>query len=294
MPLDCEVSFGVKKPQKNHFSALCFKKDVGDYFYKGVQSKAMLGPFKISPIPDLCYSPLMTVPKKSLRRVIVDFSFPSGKAVNDGISKNTYLKFEVDFSLPSVKSMVDRLNDLGRGALLYKRDLKGAFRQFNVDPGDYRFTGLCWNGDTYIDTRLAMGLRSAAYCCQSVTEIVAKIARRNAFVLVYLDDFGGAEKADMAYDSFNHLGWLLDYFGLEEARDKAVPPSTKMDWLGITFDTVEWTMALKPGKLQELLGWLPKLLTYRRVKKVLLQKILGNLVWASAVVRAGTIFFNRC
>ena len=126
-----------------------------------------------------------------------------------------------------------------------------------------------------------------------MTEIVAKIARRNAFVLVYLDDFGGAEKADMAYDSFNHLGWLLDYFGLEEARDKAVPPSTKMDWLGITFDTVEWTMALKPGKLQELLGWLPKLLTYRRVKKVLLQKILGNLVWASAVVRAGTIFFNR-
>ena len=166
MPLDCDVSFGVKKPQKNHFSALCFKKDVGDYFYKGVQSKAMLGPFKLSPIPDLCYSPLMTVPKEnSLRRVIVDFSFPPGKAVNDGISKYSYLKFEVDFSLPSVKTMVDRLNALGKGALLYKRDLKGAFRQFNVDPGDYRFTGLCWNGDTYIDTRLAIGLKSSIYCC---------------------------------------------------------------------------------------------------------------------------------
>ena len=294
MPLDCEVSFGVKKPQKNHFSAISFKKEVSQYFNKGTQSKALLGPFKSSPIPELCYSPLMSVPKEDFkRRIIVDFSFPPGNAINDGIPKTTYLEFQVEFSLPSVRSMVDRLNELGKGCLLYKRDLKGAFRQFNIDPGDYRFTGLKWDGDIYIDTRLAMGLRSAAFCCQSVTEIVANIARQKAFVLVYLDDFGGAELVDKAHDSFNHLGWLLEHFGLEEAPDKAVSPTTKMDWLGISFDTVEWTMALKPGKLQELLGWLPKLLNYRRVKKVLLQKILGNLVWASAVVRAGVIFFNR-
>ena len=31
----------------------------------------------------------------------------------------------------------------------------------------------------------------------------------------------------------------------------------------------------------------------KRVKKVLLQKVLGSLVWASAVVRAGVVFFNR-
>ena len=52
-------------------------------------------------------------------------------------------------------------------------------------------------------------------------------------------------------------------------------------------------MALKPTKLQELLAWLPKLLRYSRVKKALLQKVLGSLVWASAVVRAGVVFFNR-
>ena len=236
----------------------------------------------------------MTVPKEhSKRRVIVDFSFPPGKAINDGIPRDTYLDFEVKFSLPSVRSMVDRLNVLGVGSLMYKRDLKGAFRQFNLDPGDYRFNGLSWDGDIFIDTRLAMGLRSSAYCCQSVTEIVAKIAGEKAFVLIYLDDFGGAEKASKAHESFNHLGQLLDYFGLEESTDKAVAPTTNMDWLGITFDTVEWTMALKPGKLEELLCWLPKLLNYKRVKKVLLQKVLGNLVWASAVVRAGIIFFNR-
>ena len=294
MPIDCKPSFGVKKAQKNHFSAVSFKEEVSDYVEKGVHSKALLGPFELSPIEDLCFSPLMSVPKEtSKRRIIVDFSFPPGNSINDGISRSSYLDFEVDFSLPSVKSMVSRLNDLGTGCLLYKRDLKGAFRQFSTDPGDYRFTGLRWDGKTYIDTRLAMGLRSSAFCCQSVTEIVAKIAGEKAFVLVYLDDFGGAEQADSAHAAFVSLGELIEYFGLEEAQEKAVAPTTKMDWLGISFDTLEWTMALKPGKLQDLLDWLPCLLKLKRVSKVMLQKVLGNLVWASAVVSAGAVFFNR-
>ena len=52
--------------------------------------------------------------------------------------------------------------------------------------------------------------------------MVAKVAGKVGYVLVYLDDFGGAEKA--------------------------VTPSTRMEWLGIAFDTAEWTMALRPGQ----------------------------------------------
>lgn len=294
MPIDCKAEYGAKRQQKNHFSAISFQQAVDQYFQKGIQSKAILGPFQQSPIHGLCFSPLMSVPKEELqRRIIVDFSFPPGQSINDGISKATYLDCTVDFNLPSVQSMVTRLNKLGRGCLMYKKDLKGAFRQFSTDPRDYRCTGLTWKGNIYVDTRLAMGLRSAAYCCQSVTELVAKIACERAHVLVYLDDFGGAELAEKASESFNHLGWLLQYFGLKEAPEKAVAPTTKMDWLGISFDTVEWSMAVKPGKLQELLLWLPELLKCHRVKKVLLQKVLGSLVWASAVVRAGVVFFNR-
>ena len=294
MPIFCEESFGVKNPQKNHFSALSFKKDIDEFFNKSVQSKDILGPFKSSPIADLRFSPLMTVPKDTdKRRVIVDFSFPPGKSINDGIPKTTYLEFVVEFSLPSVRSMVDRINFLGKGCLLFKRDLSGAFRQFPIDPGDYIFTGLSWGEDVFVDTKLAMGMRNSAFCCQSVTEIVAKIACKEMCVFVYLDDFGGAETVDKAQDSFSRLGQLLSHFGLKEAVDKAVPPTTCMEWLGISFNTLDWTMALKPGKLQELLEWLPRLLKLRRVKKVLLQKVLGNLVWAAAVVRSGTIFFNR-
>ena len=294
MPINCKQNFGIKRQQKNHFSAIAHKSAINDYICKNVTSQAMLGPFDKPPITDLCFSPLMSVPKEeNKRRIIVDFSYPPGKSINDGIPKATYLEFEVQFSLPSVQSMVSRLNELGPGCLMYKKDLKGAFRQFSTDPGDYRFTAVTWEGKIYLDTRLAMGLRSSAYCCQSVTEIVAKIVSMKAHVLVYLDDFGGAELADKAWESFNHLGWVLEHCGLEEAPEKAVAPSTKMDWLGVSFNTEEWSMALKPCKLSELLEWLPKLLKYKRVKKVLLQKVLGSLVWASAIVRAGVVFFNR-
>ena len=294
MPINCKPGYGVKTQQKNHFSAVCQEEAIEEFLESSIKSKALLGPFREAPIPELCFSPLMSVPKEDTkRRVIVDFSYPAGTFVNDGISKVCYLNLAIEFCLPSVQEMVSRLNDLGPGCLLYKRDLKGAFRQFNIDPGDYCFTGVSWKEKAYIDTRLAMGLRSSAYCCQSATEMLAKIANRRAHVLVYLDDFGGAELANKALESFNHLGWLLEHCGLEESPEKAVAPASVMDWLGVRFDTVKWTMALKPGKLNELLEWLPKLLKHTRVRKVLLQKVLGSLVWASAVIRAGVIFFNR-
>ena len=147
MPINCKYNFGIKKLQKNHFSAISHKDAIEDYLGKNVEVQALLGPFTVFPIPELCCSPLMSVPKEDAkRRVIVDFSFPPGRAVNDGISKVRYLEFEVQFSLPSVQSMVSRINGLGPGCLLYKRDLKAAFRQFSTDPGDYCFTGLSWEG----------------------------------------------------------------------------------------------------------------------------------------------------
>ena len=166
MPLDCKNDYGVKEPQDNHRSALSFPKAIENYLGKNGESHMVLGPFCMSPILDLRYSPLMTVPKEETeRRVIVDFSFPAGISINDGIPKATYLDHNVEFSLPSVQSMVGRVNALGKGCLLYKRDLKSAFRQFSTDPGDYKYTGMSWKGKIYIDTRLAMGLRSSAYCC---------------------------------------------------------------------------------------------------------------------------------
>ena len=60
-------------------------------------------------------------------------------------------------------------------------------------------------------------------------EMIPKVAGERAFILVYLDDFGEAEQASKAVDSFTHLGSLLEYFGLEEVPEKSVALTTRMD-----------------------------------------------------------------
>ena len=53
MPINCRANFGVQKMQKNHFSALSFKESIEEYLSKNVKCQAMLGPFRVPPIPDL-------------------------------------------------------------------------------------------------------------------------------------------------------------------------------------------------------------------------------------------------
>ena len=97
-PINCDPSFGVRKPQKNHHSALAFSKQVDLYFQKGIDAKELIGPFNNIPIPELCFSPIMTVPKDHHdRRLVVDFSFPPGQAINEGIPKDRYLNIFILF-----------------------------------------------------------------------------------------------------------------------------------------------------------------------------------------------------
>ena len=45
---------------------------------------------------------------------------------------------------------------------MFKRDLKRAYRQIPVDPGDIHVLGYKWDNKLYFDTALPMGLKSAA------------------------------------------------------------------------------------------------------------------------------------
>jgi hypothetical protein len=53
----------------------------------------------------------------------------------------------------------------------------------------------------------------------------------------YLDDFGGAETKEKGWKAYETLGESLMSCGSEESVDKAVTPTTKMTFLGVTNDT---------------------------------------------------------
>ena len=86
-----------------------------------------------------------------------------------------YLGELIDLHYASVGQVCEMVMRTGWGAHIYKRDLRHAYRQIPIDPGDYKYLGYCWNELLYFDTVLAMGQRNAAMACSRTTKAIMYI-----------------------------------------------------------------------------------------------------------------------
>ncbi|XP_053372607.1 uncharacterized protein LOC128546268 isoform X1 [Mercenaria mercenaria] len=283
---------------KNHKGARDFPTDLEKYLIKEATNKAIIGPFSENPFAEqIKISPLNTVPKanKVDRRVILDLSFPKdGSAVNDHISKDSYLGEEVLLVFPKIDDFVALIKSKGQGCLMYKLDLSRAYRQISICPSNYNLVAFSWKGHIFCDTVLSMGLRSAAQICQRVTNAFANMMWNfGVAVLNYLDDFAGAENKVIAPFAFSLLRSLLVKSGIDEAMEKACSPSTLMIFLGVLFDSESMAMQVTPDKLSEIKllikEWLNR--THASLKDI--QKLLGKLNFVGACVRSSRVFINR-
>ena len=146
----------------------------------------------------------------------------------------------------------------GRGCHLYKRDLKRAYHQIPVDVADVPLLGYYFKGAFYFDLYLSMGLRSAAFICQRVTDAIRYMRQMMQIaVLNYLDDFGGADTPELALKAYEELGHVLI-----SCRIKGLSPKHKMVFIGVMFDTEDLTLSVTAERLQEILelvdSWLQK------------------------------------
>ena len=282
---------------RNHSGALNFPSDMHSYLQGELARKSVVGPFISVPFRNgMAVSPLYTVPKKdtSERRVILDLSWPPGTSVNDGILPNVLDGSEFQLSYPTVDSIAALVVQKGPGCLIYKRDLKRAYRQFRVDPYDFPLLGFKWEDQYFFDIVLPMGLRSAAMACQRITNAVSYICAQHGFdVLNYLDDFQGVETPDNADRAFRFTQSLLNTLGLVESHEKACPPSTTMTCLGVQVDTVDMTISVTPARVQELSLLLDTWLHKKSATKRELQSLLGKLSFVSKCVRQSRIFLMR-
>ncbi|CAC5361190.1 unnamed protein product [Mytilus coruscus] len=121
----------VEKKCRNHTGVRFYPKDIEKYIKKEKTYCAVLGPFKVNPFSDkFVISPLNSVPKSGSaeRRVIMDLSHPKGHSVNDCIEKNEYLGDRDDFHYPNVDKLVDIIKSKSQNCLVFKRDLRCAYR----------------------------------------------------------------------------------------------------------------------------------------------------------------------
>ena len=285
---------------QNHASSLAYPAHVDHFIDTELKHGALIGPFPQThpPFTHVATSPLMSRPKKNSehRRIIMDFSFPIGHAVNSGIPKDTYLGLPYKLHYPTIDDYVRLILNHGPGCFLYKVDLARAFRMLPADPLDYPLLGIYWNDQLYIDTAIGFGLRTGSMACQRVTNAIGYIMGTfyGATTLQYVDDCVGVE-ADKATASaaYGNLRNVVAELGLQEAPDKLCPPSPRMEFIGVTFDTVTGTISIPGEKVKEIMALVRDWQGRTSATKHQLQSLLGKLHHVAKCVKPARLFVSR-
>ena len=281
----------------NHGSVCKHPGFVDSYIEKEIALGATIGPFQTIPFDTrVGVSPLSTRPKKDTddRRAILDLSYPEGCSVNNWTPKDSYLGLNINLQFPTVDALAECMAFLGSDCLMWKRDAQRCFCQFGLDPGDYHLFGYLWRGLYYSDKVLAMGHRIALYICQRVTSAVKYIhCKLSLFLLNYVDDFLGAKSSKLAHIAYERLGEILRKINLHENSAKAVPPTSEIEFLGVTFNSIKGTMEVLPHCVQELNVILDKWMVMEYYSCKQLEVLIGKLQFVTSCVRPGWIFISQ-
>ena len=290
--------FGFPVSQlRNHSGTTNYHSDLDIYLDTELARHSVAGPFSCPPFSGrLAVSPLNSVPKKDSteQRIILDLSWPLSTSVNAAIDKSLHEGVEFFLTYPTVDHIASLIARKGPGCLIYKCDLRKAYRQFYIDPYDFPLLGFLWNDCYYFDVVLSMGLRLAALACQCITSGISYICSWQGFdVLNYLDDFQGMELPDKAATAFGSLQSLLVELGVEESKSKACPPTTCATCLGVEFDTLAMTKSVHPERLLEIQALLRTWSHKTKATKRELQSLLGKLSFVLKCVKNSRIFLMR-
>ena len=241
-PIGVDIDGCTEPSLKNHSSSYMYFSHIDKFCVKEIARAGLTGPFGNAPFSSYQISPLMTSFKKpSSRRPVFDASF--GCSLNKITPQDYYLSYRAEYDFPKLDDLESMILEVGKGALLWKRDLARYFLQLPLDPVDYRRTGFIWRQNYFYFVSYMFGLRHSGWAGQSITNAVTWIHRGLGVQydgspfrsLNYSDDLAGAEPPERAEAAFEAMGDLLTKLGLDEATAKASPPQTEMEYLGSSF-----------------------------------------------------------
>ena len=89
-------------------------------------------------------------------------------------------------------------------------------------------------------------MKSSALFCPRVSNLVRHFLQDKGYDIVnYLDDIGSAETWARVDEAFAALGEVLEKSGLGDAVEKRVPPCHIMVFLGIQFNSIDFTQSMR-------------------------------------------------
>ena len=302
-PLGLKELPEVETCSRNHGSSYSFFPYLDKFVSNEIQSAGLTGPFLEAPWPDLVCAPLMTAAKKpDGRRAVYDATY-GDKSLNNATPSDVYLGQPCVYTFPKINDYRLMILRCGEGCFMFKRDLHRYYLQLPLCPSEYHRVAFIWRGLIFIFIALMFGLRHSGLQGQRTTDAVTWMHRQSGLespeqkpfnICNYSDDLGGVEQSlEHAQRSYLGLASLFKELGLTESTSKASPPSTRMVFLGIQFDTEKMEMSVPIDKLTELKAEIDKWARKTTITKRELQSLLGRMFWVAKVVRFSRIFMGR-
>ena len=222
---------------KNNKSAL--KND--DFVSKSVNELVLSGCVIEVPFQPYIVNPLSVATQKSgKRRLILDLS-----TLNLSVKKEK-IKFE-DWKIA--------VQYFQKNDYLYKFDLKSGYFHLDICPQQHTYLGFSWEDKFYCFTVLAFGLSTGPYIFTKCLRPLVKYWRKNGIkIVLYLDDGFGMNNennecikdAEFVKQSLLSAGFLLN-------EEKSVfTPVQKLEWLGIIWDSCNFTLCIPQRRIDEL------------------------------------------
>ena len=263
-----------------------------------VQSEIELGriagPFHNRPISNLRCSLIGLVPKKTGGfRLIAHLSHPSFESV--------YSYIDSEFSLVKYSTFdhaISLIQRLGKGALIGKKDLKSAFRLLPVYPGCFDLLGFKLEGNSYIDKMMPMGCSESCSYFERFSIFIEWVVRNEANsynIKHYLDDFlfAGEGNTDVCNRLMNNFSLVCDRLNVPIANEKSVGPTTVLEYLGLTIDTVNMLVKIPDDKILELKEKMSFVLKSKKAILKVLQSLAGSLAFCTRAFLSGRVFSGR-
>ena len=286
----------IPADHKTLISAMQNPDIVEDKLRKELDKGRIAGPFDSEPFPDFKTSLIGLVPKKTKGqfRLIHHLSYPkkSLTSVNAGIPQ----EFK-SVSYASVQDAILFLRQFGRGCYMAKTDIESAFRIIPIEKASYPAVGFVWKGCFYYDKCMAMGAASSCRTFEQFSTALEWIAYnkgRCRAVVHILDDFlflaPTREETALSLRNFQEL---CDIIGVPLSEEKTFPPSTCMEFMGITLDADRMEARLPDDKVIKMRQLLLEFKNRKSCTLKELLSLLGLLNFACSVIQQGRAFLRR-
>ncbi|CAK1585578.1 unnamed protein product [Parnassius mnemosyne] len=181
---------------------------------------------------------------------------------------------------------------LQNGDWMVKIDISNAYFHIPIAESHRCYLRMIYNNELLQMNSLPFGLASAPRTFAAVTNWIAEILRdKEIRVLVYLDDFllVHQDQAKLVSQTaevvrlLESMGWQINYL------KSVLKPMQQLEYLGITWNTKTDTMYLSERKIKNIKTAITKLLSKKACNLKQVQKILGQLNFASFVIRRGRL-----